>query len=261
MKFMAWLKSVFQGNRPSKDVKAVCFGMGSSKSAGKCPGAVLDATRFSSVVRKWATAGTTVLLDGQATHSAASLAMQEAVQHSLAVIFYSGHGGRDDRDRPGAVGETDRRDEYLCFYDSMMRDDEVWQIVSNAKGRVFMVFDCCHSGTMYRAVEVGRDDAFDVVTEKTVETGAYPFTLARFKDSPAALGKEPDMLVWSAAREFEYSYGGNDGGVFTNKLLTAYGKNRTYEKMWRTIVSWMKGEPNVPVRTQFGSGFDGKIFR
>lgn len=261
MKFMAWLKSVFQGDRPSKDVKAVCFGMGSSKSAGKCPGAVLDATRFSSTVRKWATAGTTVLLDGQATHSAALAAMQEAVKHELAIIFYSGHGGRDSKNNKNASGEDDMRDEYLCFYDHMMRDDVVWQIVSQAKGRVMLIFDCCHSGTMYRAIEVGKDDSGDSVMEMTVETGDYPFTLSRFTKGASTLGGGPNLLVWSAAREFEYSYGGDDGGIFTNRLLAAYGKNRSYDTVWNLIVRFMKGEPNVPVRTKMGSGFDRKVFR
>ena len=31
-------------------------------------------------------------------------------------------------------------------------DDEIWEIVSKCKGRVFMYFDACHSATMYRSV-------------------------------------------------------------------------------------------------------------
>jgi hypothetical protein len=287
------IMSLFGGDKPTKDTRALCFGMGNSKSAGSCPGAVLDATRMSDLLSKYATAGVVKLLDSQATYSAAKIAMLEAVTHKLAIIFYSGHGGRDSKDG-NASGEDDRRDEYLCFYDRMMKDDEVWYIVSQAKGRVVLIFDCCHSGTMYRALEIDKDDAGDSVASRTMSVGSYPFTLSRFREwldgerrdadrlaeaqklvgmSRDEIGRirdrsieaiasaTPNLLVWSAAREFEYSYGGNTGGIFTNALLSAYRDKKTYDKTWNRIKVLMRGEPNVPVKTVFGSGFDCKVFR
>ena len=292
MKLITWLKSVFQGNKPSKDVRAVCFGMGDSRQAGSCPGAVLDAMRMSDLLEKWASAGCTTLLSQNATKQAAVDAMLEAVGHRLAIVFYSGHGGRDSKDAQNAFGETDRRNEYLCFYDRLMADDEVWSVVGQAKGRVLLVFDCCHSGTMYRSLDVY--DKADERVERTVLTGSFPFTLGRYREaadaeeraalaladaqSEVGMSQEeihriysrsrravalstPNLLVWSAAQEHEYSYGSTAGGVFTNALLAAYGKRRTYDSVWNGIVRRMKGEPNTPVRTAFGSGFDGRVFR
>lgn len=47
--------------------------------------------------------------------------------------------------------ETDGRDEFICCYDTGVIDNRIWDIVCKAKGRVFFIFDCCHSETMFRA--------------------------------------------------------------------------------------------------------------
>ena len=167
----------------------------------------------------------------------------------------------------------------------MMVDDAVWNLITHAKGRVMCIFDCCHSGTMYRVLD--KDDP------SFKASYPQPFTLRRFfhdiqakraclksrqpigwnigmshDEVDALIMKEswelergtPKLLCWSAAREFEYSYGDNNGGIFTNALLWAYNKKRTYAEVWDKLVKRMKGQPNEPVRTQFNKGFGGKVF-
>ena len=241
----------------SKDTAVLCVGMGVSKCAGKCPGADLDADRMHNVLKGYASGGITLLHGQKATYSAVMGAFREAVKHDLCIFYYSGHGGRDERDGKNRSGEEDMRDEYLCPYDRFIKDDEVWSVVQGAKGRVVLIFDCCHSGTMYRALD--RDDP-----SFSMFTGAHPFTLRRFaKRAPegATALREPNLLCWSAARENEYSYGGDDGGIFTNALLVSYDRKRTYSDVWDGIEKRMKGEPNRPVRTRFGEGFGGKVFK
>lgn len=269
----------------SKDTAVVCVGMDNSKIAGKCPGAGLDANNMYELLKPYANGGISLLHSQHATYNAVLNALSQALKHDLCIFFYSGHGGRDEKARQGASGETDDRNEYLCFYDRMMVDDVVWNLILQAKGRVVCIFDCCHSGTMYRVLD--RDDpSFSAFYP-------YPFTLRRFFDRIDAKRKRladrkpdgymlsmsfdelndqirkeseelargtPNMLCWSAAREFEYSYGGSDGGIFTNALLASYNKSRTYAEVWEKLVKRMKREPNKPVRTQFGEGFGGKVF-
>ena len=268
----------------SKDTAVVCVGMGNSRVAGSCPGADLDANNMYALLRPYANGGITLLHSNQATYSAVTKAFQNALQHDLCIFFYSGHGSRDEKDK-NAAGETDKRNEYLCLYDKMMVDDAVWNLVLGAKGRVVLIFDCCHSGTMYRVLD--KDDpSFNA-------SYPHPFTLRRFfedieakrtcldarhpegwsigmshdeVDALVATEREklekgtPKLLCWSAAREFEYSYGDNNGGIFTNALLLAYNKKRTYAEVWSKLVKRMKGQPNEPVRTQFEEGFGGKVF-
>lgn len=280
------IKAMFDDKKiVSKDTAVVCVGMENSKVAGSCPGAGLDAQNMYKLLKQYANGGITLLHSNQATYGAVVAALTNALKHDLCIFFYSGHGGRDERDNKNASGETDNRNEYLCFYDKFMVDDAVWNLILQAKGRVVCIFDCCHSGTMYRA--------FDAATKESVFYGDHPFTFRRFKEaieskrrrledrmpdgymlsmsfdevteivrkeSEELARKTPNMLCWSAAREFEYSYGSTIGGIFTNFLLAAYGKGRTYSEVWSKLVKKMKGQPNEPVRTQFGEGFAGKVF-
>lgn len=35
-----------------------------------------------------------------------------------------------------------------CF-DQALLDNEIWTLICHARGRVFLIFDCCHSETMF----------------------------------------------------------------------------------------------------------------
>ena len=129
-------------------VSAVVIGVENSKFAGSCPGAAYDSRRIASLLGYYAS-NVTYLTDANATRSSVSAALKKAVQSDLCILYYSGHGGSDRFSDTGAE-EDDGQDEYLCLYDTYMRDNEIWDIISKAKGRVFLMFDCCHSKTMFQ---------------------------------------------------------------------------------------------------------------
>jgi len=269
----------------SKDTAVVCVGLEKSRFAGNCPGAGIDASNMASLLKQYASGGLTLLLNQQATAANVVSALEAAVGHDLCIFYYSGHGGRDENESKNRFGETDGRNEYLCPYDRMILDDRIWSIICKSKGRVMCIFDCCHSGTMYRAID--RKESIDM------KTGPYPFTFRRFlhkyefdRDLDLSRAKSdamslpdyeksryveqaldryekagPRLLCWSASQENEYSYGAGTGGIFTNKLIQSYGKGRTYSEVWSKLDKKMRGEPNTPIKTQFGKGFGGKIFR
>lgn len=221
----------------SSGTAAVVIGMENS-FAGNCPGANLDAKRMNDLLSKYTT-NVTYLTNEKATHDRVASAMKAAVSHDLCIIYYSGHGGSQAFSDTGAE-ETDGRDEFLCVYDRMFRDNEIWSIISKSKGRVFLLFDCCHSATMFRVPGI-------------------TFAKARKVMSARKDGEGFSMLCWSGCPDDAYSYGSKTGGEFTNCLLAKFAANKTYEYLWNEISADKNLKLSEEVqKTEIGTGFIGK---
>ena len=227
----------------------VIVGMQHSKRYGACEGASLDAGRMLGVLSKYGKP--VVLQDRQATKAAVTTALQNAVQNNdLTIFFYSGHGGSDPI---GDVSnETDGRNEYLCLYDTYMLDNEIWSIVSQSKGRVFMIFDCCHSETMFRSPVIRFDDITDEQNLR-IQYGLEP------------RGKKNNVLVWSGCPDSSFSYGDNKtGGVLTSAIISTlkkFPKIATYNQIWSAMTKVVNLKQQMPKRTIIGKGFGGPVFR
>lgn len=61
------------------------------------------------------------------------------------VLYYSGHGTCTSDIN---ADESDNVDEAICALDDIITDDELFPILCKAKGKLYMFFDACHSGTM-----------------------------------------------------------------------------------------------------------------
>lgn len=220
----------------------VIIGMRKSAKFGDCEGADVDANTMNQILSKY-TSNVKVLVNNQAKKANVVSAISNAVKSDLAIIYYSGHGGSEPfADTKFDETELDGKDEYLCLYDTYMRDNEVWNLISQSKGRVFLIFDCCHSKTMFRTPMIEVRSA----------------QLAKESSS----GKNSvNMLCWSGCPDNTYSYGDNSGGVFTNWIKTYYRESFTYDTMWNLVYKSMKNSNQIPQRTQLGDGFDKKIFR
>ena len=61
------------------------------------------------------------------------------------ILFYSGHGSQEP---PGSGGqeEADGVNEVLCFYDEDISDDEMYNLVGDFPGSVYLFTDACNSG-------------------------------------------------------------------------------------------------------------------
>jgi len=161
----------------------------------------------------------------------------------LIVLFFSGHGGQQ-LDLNG--DEWDGRDETLCLWDGELVDDDIAEYLCLLPDqvRVFYVTDSCNSGTNFRGIGSSR---------------------FRKRSTPVALPKLDDpkirarVLHFGGCTDGRYSYGDDDGGEFTNALLTTWGRKRrkglSYQEWWDRAWELMKkehGRQQVPSMAQWG---------
>jgi hypothetical protein len=248
--------------------------MEKSQRFGECLGCEIDARHLSYLMSQIFGYNGTTLISEQATKAAVVAKLKEGIEctgeDGLFLFFYSGHGGQEHLGYKEPNG-ADRMDEYLCLYDSHMLDDEIWDIVSRCRGRVFLYFDACHSATMYRTVskvslKEGVANALSFYPDQLVRSSGFTFrprqTFAR------ALSWDKDsarILCWSGCKEIEYSYGGSRGGFLTISVLNGFKKGISYGELWaRAHNSVKEMEPSQnPVQTYIGGGFtsDMEAFR
>lgn len=189
--------------------------MENSDIAGRCPGADLDAKRMFSLISLYSNYSN-LLLNKEATKSKTLEELNEICRGSdLAILFYAGHGGSSKLKNP-APEEDDGKDEMIFLNDKVLIDDEIWNVISKASGRVFLIFDCCHSETMFRLK----------TPEKLLASGL------RGQKTPLV-----DMLCWSGCADDKTSQGWINGGFFTNAILKHFHPDKTYDELWSLISS------------------------
>lgn len=221
----------------TEKVSVVVIGMERSKFAGPCPGAHTDAIRMRETFRGWYE--DVVLLENEAaTKEAVVAAMKKAAEADFMILFYSGHGGSEVFQTPGPE-EVDGKDEFLCLYDTYLRDNDIWSIISKCKGRVWLIFDCCHSETMFRSIG---------------------FKMKMVEDSAFAKDTEMSMLCWSGCADNTYSYGDSSGGEFTSSILRNMFYDKTYDEVWKILEhdEILMSYERIK-RTKIGNKFDGKL--
>ena len=233
--FFRWLKRKFAGlfkrrtRRGSVKRYAVVIGMENSRKFGSCPGSRHD----SLVMKRMLSPKTEVLRyfsDASATKSAVVETIKSVIdqvpEDGIFILTYSGHGG--SQHFADTKSEADGKDEFLCLYDTYLKDDDIWDMVTHCKGRVFLFFDCCHSETMFRAPLIPPEDLL-----KEPEDDGMCGATAR----DSVINVSPvDMLVWSGCPDNTYSYGDNAGGLFTNALVKALDSGLiSYKDIWSFI--------------------------
>lgn len=212
--------------------RALCVGMEDSRSAGKCPGADVDA-KIGMMLAEQMGFDARLLENEAATYKnvlAALNAMVDDVQAgSTLFLFWSGHGGQIS-DFNG--DETDGLDECLYPWDNYLVDDELADIFARVPAgvRVFFICDTCHSSTMARSRLVS------------------PVVVSRsFKAS---------LLLFAGCAEGKVSFGSAMGGYFTTALLDAWREGITYEQWFDAAVKAMPKRPNEiqqPQLTSYGN--------
>ena len=229
----------------NKDTTGVlCIGMENSAKFGKCVGAEIDAKRMYEILKTYSNSST-LLLSNQATKNVVIQKIQEVCKKDLAIIFYSGHGGEQKQTATTKQKflEPTGKDQFLCLYDQGMFDDEIWVLISQAKGRVVLIFDCCHSATMYRT--------------------APNFEAKKVSEGVFGAEKVPNMICFSGCPDNTFSYGDVNGGLMTNAFISYFKSSRTYGDIWKMLHSDKQlNAAEIVQFTELGKKFkDYLIFR
>jgi hypothetical protein len=222
--------------------RALCVGIDDYAMA-PLAGCVQDATDWRDAL---ASLGfeTTLLTNALATRAALLSGLTDLVstaQPGDVVVFqYAGHGTQFDDLGGGAGDEDDGRDEAFCPADmdkgAYVIDDDVRAIFATigAGVNVTCFIDCCHSGSITRAIggpvsPVARDNRVRprfIRATRAMEEAHRAFRAAapRPSSSPdaragAATVGEMRQVVFSACQDREVAYESNGHGDFTLRAI------------------------------------------
>lgn len=137
-------------------------------------------------------------------------------------FFYSGHGSQI----PG--NEEDGYDETLCLfkdgYIDLFSDNRLRNILNKFKGQVVVIFDSCFSGDMEKNTAPNRRKfvPYDILNLNPNQPKNVKATLE------AANSLKVKMNFVFASGGSEYSYEGDDLGMFTGSLIKHWDSGKKY---------------------------------
>lgn len=166
---------------------------------GDLVGANQDAYKMREVLSK-VTDDIVIVNGDNATKKNVIAEMKRACSNELAIIYFTAHGAQE-KTKVDKENEVDGKDEYIILPNTTIDDNEIWSIVSKSTNRVFMIFDCCTSGTMF-SVSPSESNS-------TAKANAPLFASPKVEESKV------NLLSWSACRDGYNAYGTNGGGYFT----------------------------------------------
>lgn len=262
IKIMNWFRKNFRIHTKHKEVSydksttSIVLAGVENGWAGACPGAIKDVSTMAHVFRNTANNfDITTLVDRQATTAAFTKAVERAVKKDLAIIFYSGHGGQDTNHSLGKANlEDDNVNEFICLYDKPFLDDIIWHLISKSHGRVVCIWDCCHSATMFRTVNLPEE-------KKSVDD----FSGFKLSRQPKLLSgaRDSGFSLWnlSGCPDNKYSYGGSDGGMLTNTISLYARDYMSYNDLWEKVSSNKElKRSEIVQKTELGKSFKDNSF-
>ena len=203
--------------------------------AGECPGTLLDALRMKALLESRGYSAV-LLTNNLATASrvvSACVAQCAGLRPGDKFYVYgSSHGGQVvDLNGDEAGG----KDSTICLWDGQFTDDLVWKMLLRVPEgvEVDLVTDCCNAGTNYR----GPHDYVRVF--RASDRGRRGDLRCSFTH----MGGCGDGLS---------SYGGEDGGEFTNALL-ATGPGALTRIGWFNAAARRMPRNQVPVYSELGT--------
>lgn len=214
--------------------------------------------------------------------------VNSSVKGDSLVFYYSGHGTRVAN--IGADLEIDGLDEAICPHDyasaGVIRDDDFKAVLSKLKAGVNLevIFDCCHSGTGSRKMDLGLDLELSYEAPRFIPPmleDEFYITYASEVQSSKSTKKTAGMTkalvpvagmnhtLWAASKDNQVSMEGNMGGqirgYFTYhfcKILRATNGNivrKTLDKQIAIALAAM-GAAQINQTESITAEFSQKIF-
>lgn len=189
--------------------------------------------------------------------------VKELEAGDIGVFSYSGHG-TFTADLP-PIEEDDMLDEAIVPIDAvndrslLIRDDEINEILSRIKEGVhlFLIFDSCHSGTMYKLLPDEDND------EKMLKRMIPPSNSVKIIQSvvnevieePLMTKSHPlagsNYILLAGCKEDELSYDDGQNGYLTKEIVKYMKKGITYQELYTKVKdavytrSGKKQEPQI----------------
>lgn len=227
--------------------RAICIGLTNVNPAsyggwdGDCPGCDLDAKRMDKLFSSYGWE-TTLVMNEQAT---IEKVIQTIIRESMdmasgdqLLIYISCHGGQV-KDENG--DEEDGQDETICLWDGQLLDDQLLDIWGEIPLGVDVVFftDCCNARTNYK------------LKPRSIVRSIPAFSLT-------------GIIHLAGCDDGASSYGGDDGGVFTNAWLEVFKPSLSWAETFFLAKDRMPRNQE-PFLEQFGycspAFIDGPIIR
>lgn len=218
---------------------------------------------------------TSYMLDGQATRAAILAQMHDVISKLLpgdvGFVTYSGHGTwvpDQDGDEP------DGRDEAICPIDmgddghNLIIDDEFHLLFNGIKDKAKLIFvtDSCHSGTVFRFLDLGGARKSRV---RFLPPSHFVKSTPMYHRMERAFGQGagkiqdplPNLIHFSACRDSEYAndaeFHGRPNGAFTYYALSGFKKvvaqKGAYQDAWKDLRHYLPSMeyPQTPLLNAF----------
>lgn len=226
--------------KPSKKItqkknKAILLGLNYPGTRFRLSGCVNDVRNGQRYLKKH-NYDTKLLIDRNVSKNYNVLeALEELAKSDADKVFfhYSGHGTRK-RDQNG--DEADGWDEVVFSKDGVeISDDDICKVVQSIKGKtVFLIFDCCHSGSIVDLpFQLNPNGSVDKVNSK------------KFNSDIICISGCKDHQTSADITEGNVSY-----GALSKTLYDLLRKNRckTWKNLWNTLTNEMrkKGYSQIP---------------
>lgn len=205
---------------------------------GKLTGCVNDAKSMKSIIN--ANGYVAFLLNNKATYANVERAMlyiaQLATSKDSTFITYSGHGAFIPDDNGD---ENDKKDETVCLYDGMLRDDSFSKLIDIIPGKVYVISDSCHSATNT------KEFFYNIGNKKEKVIKNIDISKIKVK-TPGMLGnKNPNILTLSACKDNEVAYDLGKHGAFTDNIIKVIeikkGKKINYKELNEELTKMLDG--------------------
>ncbi|MBP6624632.1 MAG: caspase family protein [Chitinophagaceae bacterium] len=223
---------------------------------GALAGCINDLKAMKKISVKYAYDEIFTFIDEESTHQHLVATLKYAAKKLKAkdtlFITYSGHGGSV---RDNNKDESDGLDETWCLYDRMILDDELGYLWSKFKKgvRIIMVSDSCHSGSVSRGVltfdgsikvsePVGRNRLFKDANKVYMKNRKL-YDSEGEKNIIKGSGIKATILLFSGCQDNQLSSDGDKNGLFTEKLLKAWGGGKFKGNYAGLLTKVLKGMP------------------
>jgi len=175
-------------------------------------------------------------------------ALRKAMYSDVAIVYFSCKATQVPATTDKS--EEDGLDECIQLYDGLLYDNEIWDILQTARGRVFVMFETSHAGSMFKA---GSDGL-----EKSILVDLYDEMIA---DEKKVRENGLNLLVWSACMDGEELPERSIGSKFTNAFYFKSDRFYTYRETFDRIQKSLGNKQNIQ-KTVIGEDFqDLTLFR